>query len=127
MSQTILVIEDEKIMRSVLADRLKNEGFTVLEADTGIKGMEIALNEQPDLIILDNRMPEMGGYQMLRTLREKNNWGAGVPVIYFTNVEMTADAETDIAETNPAHYLVKSETDLNTLVAKIRALLGSAS
>jgi CheY-like chemotaxis protein len=124
MSKTILIIEDDKIMRDTCADRLKREGFTVLEADGGPKGLDIALNDQPDLIILDNRMPEMSGYQMLRKLREKNNWGANVPVIFFTNVEMTDDAEADVAETNPAHYLVKSETSLEMLVTKIRELLG---
>lgn len=126
MSQTILLIEDEKVMRDVCADRLKKEGFTVLEADNGTHGMDMALTDQPDLIILDNRMPEMGGYQTLRMLREKNNWGAGVPVIFFTNVELTADAEADIAETNPAHYLVKSDTSLDMLVTKVRELLGNS-
>lgn len=123
MSQSILVIEDEQIMRLAITDRLKKEGFSVLEADNGARGMEIALNNQPDLIVLDNRMPEMGGYQMLKTLREKGNWGANVPVIFFTNVELTAEAEVDVAQTNPAHYLVKSETSLDDLVAKIRELL----
>lgn len=123
MSQKILVIEDEKIMRGVEVDRLKKEGFLVLEADNGARGLDVALSEQPDLIILDNRMPDMGGYQMLKTLREKNNWGAGVPVIFFTNVQLTADAEADIGEINPAHYLVKSDTSLDMLVAKIRELL----
>ncbi len=123
MSQSILVIEDEQVMRLAVTDRLKKEGYSVLEADNGTRGMEMALSNQPDLIVLDNRMPEMGGYQMLRTLRERGNWGAAVPVIFFTNVELTADAEDDVAQTNPAHYLVKSETSLDTLVAKIRELL----
>jgi DNA-binding response OmpR family regulator len=123
MSQTILIIEDEKVMRDVLADRIKKEGFTVLEAENGTTGLHMALDSQPDLIILDNRMPEMGGYQMLKTLREKNNWGAGVPVIFFTNVGLTADAEADIDAINPAHYLIKSDTSMDMLVAKIRELL----
>jgi CheY-like chemotaxis protein len=126
MSQTILFIDDEKVMRDVISDRLTKEGFKVLLAVDGTHGLRMALDNQPDLILLDNRMPEMGGYQMLTQLRAHNDWGANVPVIFFTNVSLTREAEADIADVKPAHYLVKSDTSLDELVKKIRELLGAA-
>jgi CheY-like chemotaxis protein len=127
MSQTILFIDDEKVLRDVVSDRLTREGYKVLQATDGSHGLRMALDNQPDLILLDNRMPEMGGYQMLTQLRAHDNWGANVPVIFFTNVSLTREAEADIAEVKPAHYLVKSDTSLEQLVVKIRELLGTGN
>ena len=124
MSQSILIIDDDKILREVCSNRLKKEGYQVLDADDGQKGLRLALEAQPDLILLDNRMPELGGYQMLTQLRAHNNWGANVPVIFLTNVQMTDDAEIDVMEAKPAHYLIKSDTSLSTLIGKIKELLG---
>lgn len=122
--RTILIIEDDKILRETCAERLGQEGFTVLAAEDGTKGFDMAHSYEPDLLVLDNRMPGMSGYDMLRRLRNTNNWGATVPVIFFSNVEPKTDEEHAALESvNPVHYLMKSETSLETLVQVIRKLL----
>ena len=121
---TILVIEDEEVMRSVLADKLRKEGLGVIQAKDGAQGLEKAQLNKPDLILLDNRMPSMGGYEMIRRLRESGPWGEHVPVIFFTNVEIGSSAEkADIESTGALHYLVKSETSLDSAVQKIKEVL----
>ena len=70
MQKIILVVEDEKPMARALELKLYHEDFEVLEVENGEKGLEIALREHPDLILLDIIMPGMDGTTMLKKLRE---------------------------------------------------------
>src|SRR6185295_8125856 len=121
----ILVIEDEKEQREVLAKTLSDAGYGVLQAGDGKSGLSSASDHQPDLIMLDIRMPEMTGFEMLKRLRKQSTWGERVPVIFLTNIQMSDDAETEaIQETQPTHYFVKSDTSLQDIVAKITEVVG---
>jgi DNA-binding response OmpR family regulator len=121
---TVLIIEDDKILRETCGEKLSQEGFTVLSAEDGQSGLDTAQSREPDLLVLDNRMPGMSGYDMLRRLRASGNWGASVPVIFFSNVEPKTDEEISALQSvNPAHYLMKSETSLDTLSSVIKDLL----
>jgi len=124
VGKTILIVEDDTAQMTALFDAFGRAGFNVLQAQNGPKGLEIALERQPALIVLDNRMPDMSGYTMLRKLRKENSYGAGVPVIFFSNISISDDAEAeDILQTGPAYYLMKSETSLEQLIAKARSLI----
>ena len=59
----ILIIDDEEDLRLLLKDRLIDEGFSVVEAEDGLKGVDVAISERPDLIVLDLMMPIMTGEQ----------------------------------------------------------------
>jgi DNA-binding response OmpR family regulator len=103
----ILIIEDEKPLARALELKLTHEGFEVKSAFNGEEGLEVALHEHPDLIMLDIIMPVMDGITMLKKLREANEWGKTVPVIFLTN--LGADDEKimkAIADNVPAYYLV---------------------
>lgn len=122
--KTILLIEDEKPLRTILTTRLETEGFNVLEADDGTKGLSVALEKKPDLILLDIIMPVMDGISMLKLLR-KDDYGKTVPVILLTN--LYADNETinkAIADNNPAGYLVKTNFTLQEMVDVVKNELG---
>ena len=126
MKQTILIVEDEKVQQQVLSEKLLAEGFGVLTAEDGARGLQLALSDHPDLVLLDNRMPNMSGYAMLKKLRETDAWGEKVPVIFFSNVEPGSKAEReDLDAIAPTAYLMKSDTDLTGIVAKIRETLGA--
>ena len=67
---TILVIEDEHDVRENLQDILELEDFDVLTAENGKIGLQLAINQQPDLIICDVMMPELDGYGVISALRK---------------------------------------------------------
>lgn len=79
----ILVIDDMKSFREQIVSILSSEGFEVIGADDGLKGLEIAKEYLPDLIICDIMMPEIDGYQVLDTLREHTET-ATIPFIFTT-------------------------------------------
>lgn len=79
----ILVIEDEFLIRENLLERLGAEGFDTLGAENGSDGIKLAIADKPDLIICDVMMPEVDGYQVLKTLRQNPNTAA-VPFIFLT-------------------------------------------
>lgn len=66
----ILIIDDDATLRSLLADWLTLEGFQVLLAANGFAGIQLAKQQQPDLILCDVKMPIMNGYDVLRKVRE---------------------------------------------------------
>ncbi len=83
MKKRILVIEDESDVREIVLDILEAENFAVMGADNGREGVELAKKYLPDLIICDVMMPEMDGYDVLKTLREHQNTST-VPFIFLT-------------------------------------------
>ncbi len=80
---TVLVVDDEENIRTILAYNLQPHGFEVYQAENGLKGLEIAREKIPDVIILDWMMPEMDGLEMLSELR-KDEETKDIPVIMLT-------------------------------------------
>jgi DNA-binding NarL/FixJ family response regulator len=81
--KTILVIEDQPVMRHKTVTILKMEGFDVLEAANGAEGIQVAQEELPDLILCDIMMPDRDGYQVLQAVR-LNRATATTPFIFLT-------------------------------------------
>lgn len=118
----ILVVEDEEPMQLVLRDVLKVEGYNVLEAKNGIEGLELALKEHPDLILLDILMPKMDGLEMLKRLRE-DKWGLNVPVIVLTNLSDNEDIAKAVEE-DVFEYFVKTDIRIDEVIQRIRDKIG---
>lgn len=120
--QTILIVEDEQALLKVYAERFSEEGFLVLKAGNGQEGLDIALREKPDIILLDILMPVMDGLTMMKKLRENESWDKNVPIIFLTNLSEHEEAVMKSANGNkPAYYLVKSDWSLNSIVEKAKA------
>ena len=117
----ILIIEDELAYVNLLRDRLSGT-YEVLEAADGQKGLESALKNQPDLILLDIRMPIMDGMAMLGELR-KDAYGKNAKVILLTNLEVSDKILKQVVKDQPVYYFVKSDVKLNDLLSKINELL----
>ncbi len=114
------MVDDDVEHRRMCKEGLEKEGVRVIEADNGAKGLESAVAHHPDLIVLDNKMPDTTGYEMLKILRERDNWGAHVPVIFFSNVEpKQSDEVEDVQALRPVEYIIKSKTELPVVVSKI--------
>ncbi len=119
--ERILIIEDETPMRTALADLLAGEGYRALTAADGERGLDRALAEKPDLILLDVMLPKLDGFAVCAELRRLAN---DVPVVMLTAKGQIEDRVTGL-DAGADDYLVKPfSTD--ELLARVRALLRRA-
>jgi DNA-binding response OmpR family regulator len=117
-SARVLVIEDELPMRTALEDCLAAEGFRVISASDGERGLQRALREKPDLILLDIMMPRLDGFALCAELRRL---GHTMPVLMLTAKGQVRDRVAGL-DAGADDYLVKPfSTD--ELLARVRALL----
>ncbi|HEY5227236.1 MAG TPA: response regulator [Opitutaceae bacterium] len=114
---TVLVIDDEVQIRRLLRITLEATGITVLEADTGRIGLEEAARVHPDAIILDLGLPDMGGLQVLKQLRE---W-TKVPVLVLTVLAAESDKVAAL-DAGADDYLTKPFGSAE-ITARLRAIL----
>lgn len=82
----ILIIEDSPYLAESLVDMLTIKGYEPLVAPSGRDGVALAIEQQPDLILLDIRLPDIDGYEVYRRIRE-NDWGAKAKIIVLTASE----------------------------------------
>lgn len=123
-SRRILIVEDEPSLMAALVDKFTQEGFAVLSAKDGHDGLEVALHDHPDLILLDIILPIMDGMTMLYKLRG-DPWGKGVPVILLTNLSEAERVAKSLSQ-GVHDYLVKSDWKLEDIVKKVNAKLVTA-
>ena len=114
----ILIIEDETPMRTALADLLAAEGYRVLSAADGEAGLQRALEEKPDLILLDVMMPKFDGFSVCAELRRLAN---DVPVVMLTAKGQIEDRVNGL-DVGADDYVVKPFSS-EELLARVRALL----
>lgn len=121
MGNKILVVDDETSISKIIAFNLKKEGYEVLIADDGESGLDLALTESPDLILLDIMMPKMDGYEVCRKVREKSD----VPIIMLTARADEVDKVTGL-ETGADDYVTKPFGN-RELMARVKAHLRRSS
>ena len=88
MSKKILIVEDEKNIVDILAFNLGREGYETVAAYDGAQGLKLALETDPDLILLDVMLPKMNGFDVCKAVREKNT---STPIIMLTAREGESD------------------------------------
>ncbi len=124
--KSVLVVEDDEATRKALHDELEKEDLTVLEATNGMGGLIVALAERPDLILLDILMPMMDGWEMLKQVRERDDWGKCVPVVVLTNLSADEDEQIrTIASLGPSFFMVKADWKLEGVVNKVVEILNA--
>ena len=116
----ILIIEEESDVREMLSLRLTEEQFEVLEASEGTSGLQRALEERPDLVLLDPMSPFMDGLDILRKLRD-NRLSAQIPVIIVSAKREAGDIIAGF-ELGADDYVAKPFS-MSVLLARINALL----
>ncbi len=92
MGETILIIEDNEQNLYLMRFLLEKNGFSVAEATNGEKGVKMAKETRPHIILLDIQLPEMDGYAVARELRSDTSLN-GIPIIAVTSYAMVGDRE----------------------------------
>jgi len=121
MSQTILLVEDERAVARGLEYALHNEGYTVHWAQTGQAALDLARTQNPHLIVLDIRLPDLSGFDVCRRLRTE---GKVQPILMLTARDEEVDKVLGL-ELGADEYVVKPY-GLRELLSRIRALLRRA-
>ena len=116
MSKRILIVEDEKNIVDILSFNLGREGYETLEAYDGEAGLQLALEQNPDLILLDLMLPRMSGFDVCRAVRAK---GQNTPVIMLTAREEETDKVLGL-ELGADDYITKPFS-MRELLARVKA------
>src|SRR5919109_3690562 len=116
MARTILVVEDEPTLRETLSDALEADGFRVVAAADGREALARFRAERPDLVLLDLMLPELGGIEVTRIIRQES----GVPIVMLTAKDSELDKVVGL-ELGADDYVTKPFS-LRELSARIRAL-----
>ena len=116
MSKRILIVEDEKNIVDILTFNLNREGYETLEAYDGAAGLQLALEQNPDLILLDLMLPKMNGFDVCRSLRKENR---STPVIMLTAREEETDKVLGL-ELGADDYITKPFS-MRELLARVKA------
>ncbi len=119
ISATLLIIDDDDVVRASLAAYLEDSGFSVLQASNGQQGLQVFEEHQPDLVICDLRMPQMGGLELIRQVSER---APQLPVIVVSGAGVMSDA-VEALRLGAADYLIKPLEDLAVLEHSVRRAL----
>lgn len=115
MDRLVLVVEDERAIADIIVYNLKKEGYDAIEANDGQTGLDLALERNPDLILLDVMLPVMDGFEICRRVRQVSD----VPIIILT----AREEETNIVlglETGADDYMTKPFS-MRELLARVKA------
>jgi len=117
---TVLVVEDSSTITSVVRYFLELEGFTVLAAENGLLGLEMAFRDRPDVIVSDVNMPGMGGLAMVKALRGDPRT-AQARILMLTS-ESSVESESEALAAGADDYILKP-VEPRRLAARVKALL----
>ncbi len=115
--KTILIVDDEPMLREAVADALRDEGYVALEGADGREAVELFARERPDLVLMDVMMPVLDGRQALALIRSAQS-RSPTPVVM-----MSAAGGPELLDASIAGYLAKP-FDLDRLVELVVALIG---
>lgn len=117
----ILIVEDDHTILEMYKFKFEHAKFKVFLAINGKEGLELAKKEQPDVILLDLRMPVMTGEEMLRELRS-TEWGKDIPVIVLTNISRD-EAPRTLWHLRVSDYIVKASSTPQMILDKVESII----
>ncbi len=123
MQQTVLVIDDSRMIREIYRQKLAQEKFHVLVAAGGLEALQILARETPDVILLDLLMPDVDGFQLLEMLKREPRLKR-VPVLVLSGKSHGEDLQRALA-LGAADYIVKATTPPNEVIRHIAKALAA--
>ncbi len=121
-SETILVVDDSKQLRSAYRERLEQEGFIVREASNGELGYKDLMENHVDLVLLDVAMPKMNGIETLSLIRS-NPKTVKIPVIILTVFDEHIAFHDKLLEAGANAYFVKEKTAIDDVIKEVHTQL----
>lgn len=121
MAKKILIIEDDKFLRELIGQKLLKEGYDIVEAVDGEKGIKTVKDEKPDLILLDLILPGMDGFEVLTKIKEDAEISQ-TPVIILSNLGQKDDIEKGL-KMGAVDYLIKAHFTPGEIIDKIKVIL----
>lgn len=118
--KTILYVEDNEFNRKIVRQLLSQTGYRLREAEDGERGLAAALEEPPDLVLMDVQLPKLSGLEATRRLRADPRTAA-IPIIVITSYALSGDAE-KARDAGATAYLAKPYSPRD-LLARIREIL----
>jgi len=115
--KTILIIEDDKFLRELIAKKLTDAGYGPSEAADGEEGLKKIKEEKPDLVLLDLILPGIDGFEVLSRTKEDPVL-ASIPVIILSNLGQKDDVEKGL-KLGAIDYLIKAHFTPNEIIEKI--------
>jgi signal transduction histidine kinase/DNA-binding response OmpR family regulator len=120
----ILVIDDDAAVHELLREELSSAGFSIASASSGQEGMRAAVDDLPDVIILDLMMPGMSGFEVAVSLKEDHRT-ATIPILVLTSKEVSSD-ERELLQSNVSGFVRKGMSVRDQLVRELRRVTESA-
>ncbi|MGA2666799.1 MAG: response regulator [Patescibacteria group bacterium] len=120
-SKTLLLVDDDLTLREMYEERLKAEGFTIVQASNGEEALAKAKEIKPAIILLDIMMPKVNGFDVLKSLKANPDLKE-IPVIVLSALIQDVD-RAEGKRLGAADYIVKSETMPGEVIEKIKAAL----
>ena len=120
--KTVLLVDDDLTLREMYEERLKAEGFMIIQATNGQEALDKARQTKPNVILLDIMMPKINGFDVLRQLKAEDLLKE-IPVIILTALIQDVD-RVQGKKLGAADYIVKSETMPGEVIAKIKNAIG---
>lgn len=117
----ITIVEDEQAICNMYMLKFQYADFTVSTAKDGIEGLRVIEKEQPDIVLLDLRMPRMSGDEMLREMRA-TDWGQAIPVIVLTNISRD-EAPRTLWHLGISDFIVKSHSTPQKILESVEQVL----
>lgn len=118
----VAIIEDDPLISQMYRMKFELEDFEVRTAANGRLGVQLVKEMQPDIILLDLRMPEMSGSEALAEIRQ-HEWGKYIPVLVLTNIG-EEEAPAELKELHIQSYIVKADLTPRQVVNRVKEVLG---
>lgn len=121
MARKILIIEDDKFLRELIAQKLIKEGFDISEAVDGEEGIKKIKEARPGLVLLDLILPGIDGFEVLSRVKDDPSLSS-IPVIILSNLGQKEDVERGL-KLGAVDYLVKAHFTPGEIIDKIKAVI----
>lgn len=117
----VLIVEDDEALRDLYSTILASADIQVLSTGVGEEGVQMALEQHPDVIMMDVMLPDISGHDAVKRIR-LDEWGKNATVIFLTN-RSDAESVVNAVQEGGNEYIIKSHVSNKELLNKVRAAM----